>query len=108
MPYRIKNRRPSSAKYRAPKIPKKLLWDEAFHLNRHELDLYLSYGARSCADRELGLLALDRRKNGLLTIIISLVGGDLSGRLHSVKSPSEFLKAVFFPKMVDPGWQLSR
>ena len=45
--------RPSSATFRAPKIPKEFLWNEASNLNRHQLDLYLSYGARSCADREL-------------------------------------------------------
>ena len=48
------------------------------NLYRHQLDLYLSCGARSCADRELGVSSLDRRKNELRTISISPVGSDLN------------------------------
>ena len=53
------------------------LWNGASKLNRHQLDLYLSYGARSCADRELRVPALDRRENELRTISISLVGTEV-------------------------------
>ena len=60
------------------KIPKEFLISEAISLNRSQLDLYLSYGARFCSDRELGVSSIDRRKNGLRTISISLVGGDIS------------------------------
>ena len=42
----------------------------------------------------------------MISISISLVGRDLSWRLHSTKIPSEFLKPYILPKMVDPGWQL--
>ena len=41
----------SAQKTSAPKIPKGFLPSKASDLYRHQLDLYLSYGARSCADR---------------------------------------------------------
>ena len=69
------------------------MWNGASNLNRHLLDLYLSYGARSCADRELRVSALDRHKNGCSTISIILVGADLSWRLHFAKIPSKLLRS---------------
>ena len=54
------------------------IFNQTFNLNRCQLDIYLSYGTRSCVNQKLGLLALDQRKNELHTIRINLVGGDLS------------------------------
>ena len=69
--------------------------NEASNSNRHQLDLYLSYGARSCVDRELGVSSLDRHKNAFRTISISPVGADLSWRPHPSKIPSAFLVPCF-------------
>ena len=76
-------------------------------LYRHQLDLYLSYGARSCADRELRVLALDRHKNGLRTISIMSSWWRQKLKASFLKKSFGILKPYILPKMVDPGRQLS-
>ena len=69
----------------APKIPKEFLISEALNLHRHQLDLCYLYRTHSCTNRELGVSSLDRHKNELRMISISLVDGDLTWRHHFLK-----------------------
>ena len=75
-----------SWKTRHQKIPKEILVDIASNVNRHQLDLYVSYGARSCANRELRVLTLDRHKNELHMMGINPIAVDLSWILYHPKN----------------------
>ena len=80
---------------RAPKIPKEFLTSKTLNLYQHQRDRRTEPVRRSREETPNS-----RRKNGLRTISISLVGADLSGGFHSTKISSEFLEPYILPKMV--------